>query len=140
MDQHYRTIASPASRILGGVGLGALNAYHTLLRHPGVFGGIACLSTSFEDVSQSLPANSAALRLLEGMPAMDKNLRMHFDYGDHELDECYEGYHSILGESLRAKGLVEGRQFRIQRVSGSGHNPLAWRTRLGDALSFAAHS
>ena len=140
MDQHYRTIATPASRILGGVGLGALNAFHTALRHPGVFGGIACLSTSFEDVSQSLPATCAALRLLEETPTLDKKLRMHFDYGDHEIDECYEGYHNLLASLLRAKGWIDGREFQIQRITGAGHTPISWRARLGNALSFAARS
>jgi enterochelin esterase-like enzyme len=140
MDQHYRTIASPSSRILGGVGLGALHAFHTALRHPGIFGGLACLSTSFEDISQSLPTNCAALRLLEETPTLPKNLRMHFDYGDQEIDECYEGYHSLLASSLRSKGLVEGREFQIQRIPGAGHTPISWRARLGNALSFAARS
>ena len=140
MDQHYRTIASPASRILGGVGLGALNAFHTALRHPGIFGGIACLSTSFEDVSQSLPSNCAALRLLEETPALDKKLRMHFDYGDHDIDECYDGYHHTLASLLRSKGLTEGREFQIQRIPGAGHTPISWRTRLGNALNFASRS
>jgi enterochelin esterase-like enzyme len=137
MDQHYRTIASPASRILGGVGLGALNAFHTALTRPGVFGGVACLSTSFEDVSQSVPATCAALRLLEEIPALDKNLRIYFDYGDQEIDECYEGYHHMLASLLISKGWSEGVEFRIQRIPGAGHNPLSWRTRLGEALSFA---
>ena len=140
MDQHYRTIASPPSRILGGVGLGALHAFHTTLRHPGIFGGLACLSTSFEDISQALPSNCAALRLLEETPTLDRNLRMHFDYGDQEIDECYEGYHSLLAASLRSKGLVEGREFQIQRIPGAGHTPISWRARLGNALSFAARS
>jgi enterochelin esterase-like enzyme len=140
MDQHYRTIASPSSRILGGVGLGALHAFHTALRHPGIFGGLACLSTSFEDISQSLPTNCAALRLLEETPTLPKNLRMHFDFVDQEIDECYEGYHTLLAASLRSKGLVEGREFQIQRIPGAGHTPISWRARLGNALSFASRS
>ena len=140
MDQHYRTIATPASRILGGVGLGALNAFHTALRHPGVFGGIACLSTSFEDVSQSLPATCTALRVLEEMPTLDKKLRMHFDYGNQEIDECYEGYHNLLASLLRSKGWIDGREFQIQRIPGAGHTPISWRARLGNALRFAARS
>jgi len=138
MDQHYRTIAAPPSRILGGVGLGALHAFHTALRHPGVFGGLACLSTSFEDISQSIPSHCAALRLFEETPALDKNLRMHFDYGDQEIDECYESYHTLLASHLRSKGLVEGHQFQIQRTPRAGHTPLSWRTRLGKALTFAS--
>ena len=137
MDQHYRTIASPASRLLGGVGLGALNAFHTALMHPGVFGGAACLSTSFEDVSQSIPTACAALRLLEEIPTLDKNLRIYFDYGDQEIDECYEGYHHMLASLLISKGWTEGVQFLIRRIPGAGHNPLSWRARLGEALSFA---
>jgi enterochelin esterase-like enzyme len=140
MDQHYRTIASPASRILGGVGLGALNAFHTALRYPGIFGGIACLSTSFEDVSQSLPSNCAALRLLEETPVFDTKLRMHFDYGDQDIDECYEGYHQTLASLLLSKGLVEGREFQIQCIPGAGHTPISWRARLGNALNFASRS
>jgi enterochelin esterase-like enzyme len=140
MDQHYRTIASPTSRILGGVGLGALNAFHTVLQHPGIFGGIACLSTSFEDVSQSLPENCPALRLLEKTSALDISLRMHFDFGDQEIDECYEGYHHILASLLESKGWTQGREFQIQRIPGAGHTPISWRTRLGNALSFASRS
>ena len=137
MDQPYRTIASPASRLLGGVGLGALNAFHTALMHPGVFGGAACLSTSFEDVSQSIPTACAALRLLEEIPTLDKNLRIYFDYGDQEIDECYEGYHHMLASLFISKGWTEGVQFLIRRIPGAGHNPLSWRARLGEALSFA---
>lgn len=140
MDQHYRTIASPASRILGGTGLGALNAFHTVLWHPGVFRGVACLSTSFEDVSQSLPAVCGGLRLLEKIPSLDPGLRMHFDYGDQQVDECYAGYHEILAELLRSKGWVEGKEFQIRRIPGAGHTPLSWRERLGNALAFAARS
>lgn len=140
MDQHYRTIATPSSRILGGVGLGALHAFHTALRHPGVFGGLACLSTSFEDTSQALPTNCAALRLLEETPIPTKNLRMHFDYGDQQIDECYEGYHTLLADTLRSKGLVEGREFQIQRLPGASHTPISWRARLGPALAFASRS
>jgi len=134
MDQHYRTIATPSARLLGGVGLGALNAFYTALRQPGIFGRVACISTSFEDVSQSLPESCAALRLLEETPSLDENLRIYFDYGDQEIDECYEGYHNLLSALLRGKGWVEGKQFVVRRIAGAGHNPLSWRARLGDAL------
>lgn len=138
MDQHYRTIATPAARLLGGTGLGALHAFHTAMTYPRVFGGIACLSTSFEDVSQCVPATCSALRRLEELPKLGKKLRVYFDYGDREIDECYEGYHTMLASILTAKGWSEGSEFRIRRIPGAGHNPLSWRTRLGDALSFAA--
>jgi hypothetical protein len=43
MDQHYRTIADRGARTLAGAGLGALNAFHTAIAHPGVFSRFVCL-------------------------------------------------------------------------------------------------
>jgi enterochelin esterase-like enzyme len=136
LDQHYRTDARQEARLLGGAGLGALNAFHVALAHPGVFGKFACLSTSFEDVSQVLPDQSALLRALEVEPALDKGARMYFDHGDQGLDECYGGYHALLGGFLREKGWQDGREFTIRQIPGGGHTELSWRERFGEALRF----
>ncbi|MFZ9920549.1 MAG: alpha/beta hydrolase-fold protein [Terrimicrobiaceae bacterium] len=138
MDQHYRTIAKRTARTLGGAGLGALNTFRTALAHPGVFRNFICLSTSFEDMSQSLPRDSASLLALEAEPALDKEVRMFFDHGDQGLDECYRGYHDILGEFLRAKGWTAGKEFTIREVAGGSHSEISWRARFGDALKFVA--
>ncbi len=136
MDAHYRTISKPASRILGGASLGALNCFHLALKHPGIFGGFLCLSTSFEDVSQSVPDRSALLLALAENSSLDPAARIYFDYGDQGLDECYEGYHKILGSLLREKGWKDGAEFLIQRIAGGSHAEISWRARLGDALAF----
>ena len=136
MDEHYRTIPKPISRILGGASLGALNSFYLALNHPGVFGGFLCLSTSFEDVSQSVPDRSALLLALADKTNLDSSTRIYFDYGDQGLDECYEGYHKILGCLLREKGWKDGEEFLIQRIVGGSHSEISWRNRLGDALAF----
>lgn len=138
MDAHYRTLPSPDARVLGGTSLGALNSFYTALRHPGVFGNFLCLSTSFEDLSQSLPPDSAQLHALKVEPALPEGVRMYFDYGTQGLDECYEPYHAELGSLLRQKGWKDGSQFTIRRVEGGSHNELSWRARLGEALRFVA--
>jgi enterochelin esterase-like enzyme len=138
MDQHYRTIAKRSARTLGGAGLGALNAFRTALAHPGVFRNFLCLSTSFEDMSQSLPRDSASLQALEAEPALDQEIRMYFDHGDQGLDECYRGYHDLLGEHLRAKGWKDGKEFTIREIPGGSHSEISWRARFGDALKFLA--
>ncbi len=138
MDSHYRTIAEPKSRTLGGAGLGALNAFHTAIAHPGVFARFACLSTSFEDVSQSLPDQSSALQALETEPALEPGIRMYFDHGDQGLDECYAVYHSLLAGHLRDKGWKEGREFTIRQSAGGSHAEISWRVRFGEALRFLA--
>ena len=138
MDAHYRTLPSSDARVLGGTSLGALNCFYTALRHPGVFGNFLCLSTSFEDLSQSLPADSVQLHALEVEPALPEGARMYFDYGTHGLDECYAPYHAELGSLLRQKGWKDGVQFTIRKVEGGTHSELSWRSRLGDALRFLA--
>jgi enterochelin esterase-like enzyme len=138
MDEHYRTISNQKARTLGGAGLGALNTFHTAIAHPGVFGRFVCLSTSFEDVSQSLPDQCAALKALEAEPALDGGIRMYFDHGDQGLDECYGVYHSMLAEHLRAKGWSEGREFSIREIHGGSHAEISWRQRFGEALRFLA--
>jgi enterochelin esterase-like enzyme len=140
MDQHYRTIANRQARTLGGAGLGALNVFHTAISHPGVFSRFVCLSTSFEDVSQSLPLQSASLQALEAEPALDAGIRMYFDHGDQGLDECYGVYYTLLAENFRAKGWAEGREFTIREIPGGSHSEISWRARFDPALRFVNES
>jgi hypothetical protein len=41
-----------------------------------------------------------------------------------------------MDEVLRAKGFVEGRDFKALRAEGAEHNLCAWRARLGAPLEF----
>jgi enterochelin esterase-like enzyme len=138
MDAHYRTIARPEARLLGGVSLGGLNSFFTTFQHPGIFGKVVGLSTAFEDVSGAPPPHSGQLLALVREPALPSGVRMYLDYGTVGLDECYEPYHRDLGCLFREKGWRDGEQFRIQRVEGGTHDEISWRTRLGDALRFLA--
>lgn len=136
IDSHYHTIARSEYRALCGSSLGALNAFYTALHHPGIFTKYACLSTAFEDVSDSLPKDSQQLLALENEPALPNNVRMYFDYGTEGLDECYEPYHRELGSLLRQKGWKDDDNFKIVRVPGGSHDEISWRFRFGDALRF----
>jgi len=136
IDRHYATLATPESRILGGASLGALNALHTALTHPGIFSNYICLSTAFEDVTGAPPNASMMLRRLDEVSALPNGIRIFFDYGTLGLDECYEPYHIELGGILRDKGWQAGRQFKIRRAEGSGHDDLSWRFRFPEAVRF----
>jgi len=138
MDAHYRTLARTEARILGGAALGGLNTFFTALRHPGVFSKFICLSTSFEDVSLSLPSNSRQLLALADVPALPAAIRMFFGFGGQGLDECYEPYHAELGSLLRQKGWRDGEEFSISQRSDGTHEELSWRKQLGDALLFVS--
>lgn len=136
LDAHYRTLATPASRILVGASLGALNNVFTAFRHPGVFKKFICLSTSFEDVIGAPPAHSVQLKALANIPALPTGVKMYFDYGTVGLDECYDLYHRDLGSLLREKGWKDGQQFQIARIPDGTHDEISWRSRLGTGLRF----
>ncbi|CAN5673869.1 alpha/beta hydrolase-fold protein [soil metagenome] len=138
LDSRYRTLADPRARILGGSSLGGLLSFYLAMNHPGVFTSFACLSTSFEDVSQSPPLHSGQLLALEAAASLPTGLRMYFDYGTHGLDECYDPYHLDLASFLRAKGWQHDREFKIVKVEGGTHEELSWRQRFGNALRFLA--
>jgi enterochelin esterase-like enzyme len=138
IDAHYRTLATPESRILAGVSLGALNNVFTAFRHPGVFGKFVCLSTAFEDILEAPPEHSVQLKALANLPALPSGVKMYFDYGTLGLDECYEPYHRDLGSLLREKGWKDGQQFQISRIPGGTHDEVSWRSRLGEGLRFVA--
>lgn len=140
IDARYRTLARPEARILGGASLGALHTLFTALRHPTVFGKCICLSTSFEDVSLSVPSQSRQLRALAGLPGLPRDCRMYFDYGTEGLDECYDPYHAELGSLLREKGWRDGREFVIAKIPGGTHDELSWRQRLGPGLEWINQS
>ena len=126
----------PTRRILCGCGLGALHAVHTARTLPGVFTRFGCLSTSFEDLSQSLPHRAGGLLALDEAPGPPVADRMFFDHGDTGLDECYEPYHRELESILRAKGWMPGREFLVRKFPGGTHTPGSWRQRLPGALDF----
>jgi enterochelin esterase-like enzyme len=138
IDTRYRTLAEPRARTICGASLGGLSAFYTALHHAEVFGAMAGLSTSFEDVSQSPPENCAALRMLAERASQAAGQKFYFDYGTEGADHHYEPYHRQLASLFDAKGLEDGRDFRILRVIGGRHDEGSWRLRLGDALRFLA--
>lgn len=133
LDRRYRTIPKSGSRTVVGAGLGGLRAFWTAMGYPDVFSRAACLSTSFEDVSQSVPDRSRNLIAVEEGMFPPTDGRFYFDYGEEGLDECYGIYHTILSGLLREKGWISGRHMEIRRVPGT-HSDLSWRQRIGDAL------
>ncbi len=136
IDANERTLGSPGGRILVGAGLGALNALRVALGGGGVFSKVACLSTSFEDVSQSLPEDAGMLRWIAELERLPEGVRAYFDYGTLGLDECYSPYHAELGSLLRERGWRDGREFSIEQVAGGTQSAGSWRERVGGALRF----
>lgn len=138
MDTHYRTQAEPAARLLGGAGLGGAATLLTGLQHPGVFGKLICLSTSFADLSQSAPENATLLSAIASLPEWPRNTRMYFDYGTKGADVGCAPFHDRLETILREKNCENGRDFFLRRIEGGSHDEISWRWRFGTALQILA--
>jgi hypothetical protein len=113
-----------------------VRAFWTALEYPAVFANAACLSTSFEDISQAVPGCSHSLIGLEEGVFPPTDGRFYFDHGDVGLDECYEIYHTILSSLLREKGWLAGKHMEIRRICAGAHDDLSWRHRIGGALQW----
>jgi enterochelin esterase-like enzyme len=47
VDSHYRTIATPANRVVGGLSMGGFGAANLAVKHPDVFGGVIAMGAYF---------------------------------------------------------------------------------------------
>lgn len=139
MDTHYRTLAFPSARILGGGGLGGAATFLTALKYPGAFEKFACLSTTFADLSLSPPESAGLLAALEATRSLPAGQRIYFDYGTSGADAGCAPYHHRLGQLLSARGWREGRDYCLKRAEGGSHDEISWRWRFGAALRFLAH-
>lgn len=129
IDGRYRTRAEADARMLGGTGLGATNAFSTVVRHEGVFGKLACLSALS-------PGRSGDGSMQKEIPAPVGGMRWYFDHGSIGRETELEADHRHLAAVLTANGWEEGRDYRVLRVIGGTHDERSWRWRLGDALRF----
>jgi hypothetical protein len=89
------------------------------------------MSTEFEDLSVDSVEDCALIRLVEREKSFRPDgRRLYFDYGTVGVDRHTEAYQQKLDDVLKAKGLVEGKDFRKIKHEGTEHHLSAWRARL----------
>ena len=95
------------------------------------------MSTEFEDLSVDSVEDCALIRLVEREKSFRPDgRRLYFDYGTVGVDRHTEAYQRKLDDVLKAKGLVDGRDFRTIRHEGTEHHLSAWRARLAAPLLY----
>ncbi|HEV3279730.1 MAG TPA: alpha/beta hydrolase family protein [Terriglobia bacterium] len=127
IDQHYRTVATPAERGLFGISMGGFGSLHIGFRHPGLFGAVSAQSAAllpkfpnpfpatgrWQHYAQLLqgpfgsPLNEAYFEAnnpidLAEHPESFRNLKLYFDCGDHDRYGFQEG-NQLLDQVLTAK-------------------------------------
>jgi enterochelin esterase-like enzyme len=131
-----RTLADPANTGLLGFALGGLLALHMAQHHHHVFGKIACLSTSFQDLSEDTPDDCLIIDQIRKDRKFKPDRKLYFDYGTLGLDARIEAYQQKLNKVLLGKKFIEDSNFKVFRAEGAEHSLPAWRARLSLPLQF----
>ena len=128
IDQHYRTLAQPATRGIFGVSMGGYGSLHLGMRHANLFGAASAQSAALlpkfpnplptsgrwgfyaqvlqgpfgSPLSESYWEQNNPLTLAEHPEAFEK-LKLFFDCGDHDRYGFQEG-NQLLDQILTSKG------------------------------------
>jgi oligosaccharide 4-alpha-D-glucosyltransferase len=142
VNESFRTLTGPENTFHMGSSMGGLLSYYLVKTHPDVFSACGCVSSHFAFSERSIasratevPADAApfVLRDIESGDII-RGGRFFFDYGTEALDATYEKDHEPVRVWFLQQGLVEGRDFRMQKYEGADHSERAWRARVGDQL------
>ena len=130
IDAVYRTRPEHTFTFAMGSSMGALLSLYALCEYPEVFGGVACLSTSWT-VSGRL-----FIPYLRMTFPQASGHRVYFDYGVEALIGRYESYQRQVNRMLMRKGYVQDDTWMTRRFAGAEHSERAWRERVEIPLRF----
>jgi enterochelin esterase-like enzyme len=120
--------------------MGGLLSFYLVKDYPDIFGACGCVSAHFAlrpaDFGERGETTPYIVRDLAAGDAVPKGARFSFDYGTETLDSTYEKDHAPVRTWLLEQGLVEGRDFQVQKYDGADHSERAWRARVGDQLEW----
>lgn len=130
IDAAYRTRAAQDSTFVAGSSMGGLASLYALAEYPHVFGGAACMSTSWP-----LGAASLLPYLRTRIPDPEGH-RVYFDYGAEARLAGYESHQRRANRLFERAGYVHGTSLVSRHYPGHEHSEAAWRTRVDAPLRF----
>ncbi len=140
VNQKFRTRTGPQHTAVMGSSMGGLISLWLTWKHPDVFGGGGCLSSTLMWNERFLSPTGVAQPLLDREIARDARFprgpRLYFDYGTREGTGTFEPLHNKLAAWLETQDWKAGTDFVIRTVEGAEHNEAAWRARLDEPLRF----
>lgn len=144
IDRAFATDPAREATFITGSSMGGLISLDALTAYPRVFAGAGCLSTHWplpafaadRPAIDAGAAMAAAEAWLGGALPPPGRHRLWFDHGDQQLDRVYAPYQARVDALLRARGWRAGRDVVSRAYPGTGHDEIAWRTRLADPLGF----
>ncbi|CAN5154120.1 alpha/beta hydrolase-fold protein [soil metagenome] len=137
VDAKYATKPGRDSTFVMGSSMGGLISVYAMNQYPQVFGGAAGLSTHWiggYKPNSAIPL--AAFNDLRANLADPATHRLYQDHGTIELDALYAPYQVMVDDLARERGYEDGKNFMTRVFEGTGHNEVAWATRLEIPLLF----
>jgi len=147
VNAEFRTRTGSDNTFAMGSSMGGLMSYYLVKNHSDVFGACGCVSSHFAlnermfagpfgPEPQALDPSPYVVRDIESGATIPKGARFFFDYGTETLDSTYDEDHEPIRAWFLEQGLVEGRDFRMEKYEGADHSERAWRSRVGDQLEW----
>lgn len=130
IDSTYRTLAGVGDTFAMGSSMGGLLSLYALCEYPDVFGGVACLSTSW-----TIAGGAVVPYLTDHLPS-PQNHRIYFDYGAEASVPRYETLQRQVNRIITAAGYTQGINWITRRFPGAAHSEQAWRDRVDVPLRF----
>ncbi|GAC1354287.1 MAG: hypothetical protein NVSMB38_32330 [Ktedonobacteraceae bacterium] len=132
VDKHYRTLADPAHRAIGGLSMGGFGAMNIAVHHPNVFGTVIALGgyyyaegSIWGNNPSYIKANSPADILLHDKQAW----KLHIYLGAATNDQPYYSYTKSFAEELHTLDIPY--TFDLQKGYHAWH---VWQVQMYNAL------
>ncbi|WOE75517.1 alpha/beta hydrolase [Alterisphingorhabdus coralli] len=143
IDKNFRTLADRDNTAIAGSSMGGLISCYAFMRHPGVFGRAACISTHWPLIAlpDGPPAPDADVLAMwpryfaENLGSPDGR-RLWLDHGTATLDAHYPRYQAAVDQQVIALGWQQGRDFESRVYEGAPHEENAWAERLPEILGW----
>lgn len=130
IDQTFRTKPNRENTFIMGSSMGGLFSLYAVAELPGVFGGLASLSTHWP------AADGAAIEYLRRTIPKASEHRLYFDLGTATLDTLYAPYQEKVDGILRAARYKDGENLSTRVFEGADHSERSWRARIDQPLMF----
>ncbi len=139
IDKKYPTHPEKEHTAIIGSSMGGLISAYAICEYPEIFGGAACLSTtwfSFVEPNYAIPM--AAFKYFEMKLPSPTDHKIYFDYGTGESDKPYELTQSFVDLIAKGKKYNED-TYKSLVFENAVHDEIAWSRRLDIPLIFLIH-
>ncbi|MEI7502811.1 MAG: alpha/beta hydrolase-fold protein [Paludibacter sp.] len=136
IDKNFSTLSDKHHTFMMGSSMGGLITIYAISEYPSVFGGVACLSTSWlSDVEPSFEIPTATFEYLKKSLASTFEHKIYMDYGSGESDKNYEMTQAFVDLIAQGKGF-NNYNYMSKVYEKAIHDEISWSQRLNVPIEF----